>query len=53
MKPNRWWSRFQGLRFESLGARSKENLDDWLYELKWQPKELVAGNLPRRGRQAG
>ena len=32
-----------GVRFESLGEDPRrglgENLDDWLYELKWQPKE--------------
>jgi acyl transferase domain-containing protein/acyl carrier protein len=31
----------QGLRFEYLGddTQREENLDDWLYELEWQPKE--------------
>ncbi len=32
-----------GVHFESLGEGLKENLDDWLYELKWQPKARVAG----------
>ena len=35
----------EGVHFESLGQGLKENLDDWLYELKWQPKERVSGNL--------
>ncbi len=35
-----------GVHFESLGEDLKENLDDWLYELKWQPKERVAENIP-------
>ena len=37
----------QGLRFEYLGEDTQraavDNLDDWLYEFQWQPKE-------RRGR---
>jgi len=33
------------VHFESLGEGLKENLDDWLYELKWQPKERVAENI--------
>jgi myxalamid-type polyketide synthase MxaE and MxaD len=37
----------QGLRFEYLDedtARAAvDNLDDWLYEFQWQPKERVAG----------
>ena len=37
----------QGLRFECLGEDTPraavENLDDWLYEFQWQPKERVAG----------
>ena len=32
-----------GVHFESLGAGLKENLDDWLYEFKWQPKERISG----------
>ena len=34
-----------GVHFDSLGQGLKENLDDWLYELKWQPKERVSLNL--------
>jgi NAD(P)-dependent dehydrogenase (short-subunit alcohol dehydrogenase family) len=37
-----------GVHFESLADDTShglaESLDDWLYELKWQPKERVAGN---------
>jgi acyl transferase domain-containing protein/acyl carrier protein len=33
------------VHFTSLGEGLKENLDDWLYELKWQPKERVSENL--------
>jgi myxalamid-type polyketide synthase MxaE and MxaD len=37
----------QGLRFEYLGEDTPrpavDNLDDWLYELQWQPKERAAG----------
>jgi len=37
----------QGLRFEYLGEDTQraavDNLDDWLYEFRWQPKELAAG----------
>jgi myxalamid-type polyketide synthase MxaE and MxaD len=37
----------QGLRFEYLGEDTPraavDNLDDWLYEFEWQPKEHVAG----------
>jgi NAD(P)-dependent dehydrogenase (short-subunit alcohol dehydrogenase family) len=33
------------VHFESLGEGLKENLDDWLYELKWQPKERVSENI--------
>jgi acyl transferase domain-containing protein/acyl carrier protein len=37
----------QGIRFEYLGEDTPraagDNLDDWLYELQWQPKEHVAG----------
>jgi acyl transferase domain-containing protein/acyl carrier protein len=29
------------VHFDSLDEGLKENLDDWLYELKWQPKERV------------
>ena len=36
----------EGVHFESLGQGLKENLDDWLYELKWQPKERVSVNIP-------
>ena len=36
----------EGVHFESLDQGLKENLDDWLYELKWQPKERVSGNIP-------
>jgi len=40
----------QGLRFEYLGddthPASVDNLDDWLYEFVWQPKERVAGAPP-------
>jgi acyl transferase domain-containing protein/acyl carrier protein len=32
-----------GVRFESLGEGVKENLDGWLYELKWPSKERVTG----------
>jgi acyl transferase domain-containing protein/acyl carrier protein len=38
----------QGLRFEYLGedtSRASVDLDDWLYEFVWQPKELAAENL--------
>jgi myxalamid-type polyketide synthase MxaE and MxaD len=39
----------QGLRFEYLGEDTPRtavaNLDDWLYEFQWQPKEHAAGNL--------
>jgi acyl transferase domain-containing protein/acyl carrier protein len=34
----------EGVHFESMGQGLKENLDDWLYELKWQPKERVSVN---------
>jgi myxalamid-type polyketide synthase MxaE and MxaD len=37
----------QGLRFEYLGEETPraavDNLDDWLYEFQWQPKERAAG----------
>ena len=37
----------QGLRFEYLGEDTRraalDNLDEWLYELQWQVKDLVAG----------
>ena len=37
----------QGLRFEYLNEETPrtavENLDDWLYEFQWQPKERAAG----------
>ena len=37
----------QGLRFEYLGEDTRraavDNLDDWLYEFQWQPKERAAG----------
>ena len=37
----------QGLRFEYLGEDAPRaavaNLDDWLYEFQWQPKERAAG----------
>jgi myxalamid-type polyketide synthase MxaE and MxaD len=37
----------QGLRFEYLGEDTQraaaDNLDDWLYEFQWQPKERAAG----------
>jgi myxalamid-type polyketide synthase MxaE and MxaD len=37
----------QGLRFEYLGEDTPrpavDNLDDWLYEFQWQPKERAAG----------
>jgi myxalamid-type polyketide synthase MxaD len=37
----------QGLRFEYLGDDTPravvDNLDDWLYEFQWQPKERAAG----------
>jgi myxalamid-type polyketide synthase MxaD len=37
----------QGLRFEYLGEDTQRaaagNLDDWLYEFQWQPKERAAG----------
>jgi NAD(P)-dependent dehydrogenase (short-subunit alcohol dehydrogenase family) len=33
------------VHFESPGQGLKENLDDWLYELKWQPKERVSKNI--------
>jgi len=36
----------KGLRFEYLGEdtprASVDNVDDWLYEFEWQPKELAA-----------
>ena len=36
----------QGIHFASLSSETRrsleENIDDWLYELKWQPKEHVA-----------
>ena len=36
----------QGLRFENLGENTRRaaagNLDDWLYEFRWLPKELTA-----------
>ena len=36
----------QGLRFENLGENTQraanDNLDDWLYEFRWLPKELAA-----------
>ena len=39
----------QGLRFEFLGEdpqrASVDNLDDWLYEFVWQPKELAPEKL--------
>ena len=33
------------VHFESLGEGLKENLDDWLYELKWKHKERVSENI--------
>ena len=37
----------QGLRFEYLGEDTPraavDNLDDWLYEFQWQPKERATG----------
>jgi acyl transferase domain-containing protein/acyl carrier protein len=40
----------QGVHFESLAEDSRrgvgENLDDWFYELKWQPKEHQAAASP-------
>jgi acyl transferase domain-containing protein/acyl carrier protein len=33
------------VHFDSLGQGLKENLDEWLYELKWQPKERVSLNI--------
>jgi acyl transferase domain-containing protein/acyl carrier protein len=37
----------QGLRFEYLDEdalrAAVDNLDDWLYEFRWQPRELAAG----------
>ncbi|MGA2604831.1 MAG: beta-ketoacyl synthase N-terminal-like domain-containing protein [Verrucomicrobiia bacterium] len=37
----------QGLRFECLGEDTPraavDNLDDWLYEFQWQPKERATG----------
>jgi len=37
-----------GLRFEYLGEDTQRavlaDLDDWLYEFQWQPKELAAAN---------
>ena len=37
----------QGLRFEYLGEDTQraavDDLDDWLYEFQWKPKELAAG----------
>jgi acyl transferase domain-containing protein len=39
----------QGLRFEYLGEDAQraaiDNLDDWLYEFQWQPKERAAEKL--------
>jgi myxalamid-type polyketide synthase MxaD len=35
----------EGVNFESLDQGLKENLDNWLYELKWQPKERVSINI--------
>lgn len=39
----------QGLRFEYLGEdtrrASADNLDDWLYEFRWQPKERAIRKL--------
>jgi acyl transferase domain-containing protein/acyl carrier protein len=35
----------EGVHFESLGEGLKENLDDWLYELNWRPKERVSENI--------
>jgi myxalamid-type polyketide synthase MxaD len=35
----------EGVHFESLDQGLKENLDDWLYELKWQPKQRVSVDL--------
>jgi myxalamid-type polyketide synthase MxaE and MxaD len=39
----------QGLRFEYLDEDTPRaavaNLDDWLYEFQWQPKERAAGKL--------
>ena len=32
-----------GLRFESLARTARENLDDWLYEFQWQPKDRPDG----------
>ncbi len=34
------------VHFESLGQGLKEDLDDWLYELKWQPKERASVHIP-------
>src|ERR1700722_20271919 len=33
------------VHYESLGEGLKENLDDWLYELKWQPKERASEDI--------
>ncbi len=37
----------QGLRYEYLGEDTQraavDNLDDWVYEFEWQPKERAAG----------
>ena len=35
----------EGVHFESLDLGLKENLDDWLYELKWQPKERASVDI--------
>ncbi len=39
----------RGVHFESLGDDTShglaESLDDWLYELKWQPKERVSEHV--------
>jgi myxalamid-type polyketide synthase MxaE and MxaD len=46
----------QGLRFDYLGEdtqrASVDNLDDWLYELVWQPKERAAEKPAAPARRA-
>ncbi len=46
----------QGLRFEYLGENTQraaaDHLDDWLYELQWQPKERATGEPSAPASQA-
>lgn len=36
-----------GLRFERLARDTQIKVDDWLYELQWQPQPLLKSNIAR------